>query len=420
MSDPSVDARAIACERLVEDAIERDLSAAALADSLKGLGLKVVEAIDYLDDFKQRIEIRHARAKKQASPPHESSPSTGTGLQGQEDRDRAVEEAAWATLRAKLDSIPASRAAASDLSPNALDKMLELFGQEVSSSSSLLKSVLAVAPHLADVEDSVYEDPHLNETQKCKIAYTNQKPFENLIIKAQGRKIRKPIANSIWRLVILDKYVDFEKFFITLEPGYNPNDEAKELNDRFTLLEKNSILSRRAIVSEAEWMCLYDAWVDAVLLFYPHRKVELSSYREVIINMFRATSSPLPAIKYDRDSRERYARQPCRLDSSKDTLPFPLLSQLLSSSHVTSAPSSSSGKKRSMVTFEGPRKRSDTICQNWNLGSCEGDTCHFGRRHNECSECNGPHRAKDKGECFSALNRQRQHQRAATTKGGRA
>ncbi|KAF8806103.1 hypothetical protein BYT27DRAFT_7224460 [Phlegmacium glaucopus] len=209
--------------------------------------------------------------------------------------------------------------------------MLELFSQEVSPSSSLFKSVLAMVPHIADVEDS-----------KCKIAYTNQKYFENLIIKAQGQKICKPIANSIWRLVILDKYVDFEKFFVTLEPGYNPNNEAKELNDRFTLLEKNSISSRCAIVSEAEWMCLYDAWVNAVLLFYPHRKVELSSYREVIINMFQATLSPLPAIKYDHDSHECYARQPCHLDSSKDTLPFPLLSQLLSSSHVTLAPSSSS------------------------------------------------------------------------------
>ncbi|KAF8797907.1 hypothetical protein BYT27DRAFT_7041215, partial [Phlegmacium glaucopus] len=327
------------------------------------------------------------------------------GSRDQEDRDRAVEEAAWASLRAKLDSSSAPHVAPSDLSPNTLDKMLELFSQEVSPLSSLSKSVLAVAPHLADDEDSVFEDPHLNDTQKCKIAYTNQKPFENLIIKAQGRKIREPIANSIWRLVILDKYVDFEKFYVTLDPGYNPNDEAKDLNDKFTLLKKNSISSRRAIVSEAEWMRLYDAWVEAVLLFYPHRKAELASYREIIINMFRATSSPLPAIKYDRDSRERYVRQPYR---SKDTLPFPLLSQLLSSPHVALASSSSSSKKRTMVTSEGPRKRSDTICQNWNLGSCEGDTCRFGRRHNECSECSGPHRAKDRSECLSALNRRRQ------------
>ncbi|KAF8797569.1 hypothetical protein BYT27DRAFT_7125244 [Phlegmacium glaucopus] len=419
-SDPSIDARTTACERLVEDAVERDLSAAVLADSLKDLGLKAIEAIDYIDEFKQRVEIRRSKARKRNSPPRDLSPEAEGIPQNQEDRDRAVEEAAWASLRAKLESDSVSQAVPSDLSPNALDRMFELFSQEVSPPSSLSKSVLAVAPHLADDDDSVFENPHLNETQKCKIAYTNQKPFENLIIKAQGQRIREPIANSIWKLIILDKYVDFEKFYVTLDPGYNPNDEAKDLNEKFTLLERNSISSKRSIVTEAEWMRLYDAWVDAVLLFYPHRKAELSSYRDLIVNMFRATSSPFPAIKYDRDSRERYARQPYRLDSCKDTLPFPLLSQLLSSSHVGSVPSSSPSKKRAIVTYEGPRKRSDTVCQNWNLGSCEGDSCHFGRRHNECSECGGSHRAKDKGECQAALNRRRQHQRAASTRGGRA
>ena len=150
--------------------------------------------------------------------------------------------------------------------------MLELLGQETTSSTSLSKSVLAVAPHLADDEDTVFEDPYLAETQKHKIAYASQKPFENLIIKAQGRRMREPIANSVWRLVILDKYVDFEKLYVTLDPGYNPNDEAKELSDHFTLLEKNTITSKRSVLTEAEWMRLYDVWVDAVLHFYPHRK----------------------------------------------------------------------------------------------------------------------------------------------------
>jgi hypothetical protein len=231
--------------------------------------------------------------------------------------------------------------------------------------------------------------------------------------------MREPIANSIWRLVILDKYIDFEKLYVTLEPGYNPNDEAKELNDNFTLLEKNSISSKRPVLTEAEWMRLYDIWVDAVLHFYPHWKFELSSYCELIVDMFRATSSAFPAIKYDRDSRERYSRQPYHLDIGKDTLPFPLLSQLLS--RVTPPSSSSNtGKKRTISTNEGPRKRSETICQNWNLGSCEGDTCRFGRRHNECSECGGSHRAKDRSECYAALNRRRQQQRASAARSGRA
>ena len=102
------------------------------------------------------------------------------------------------------------------------------------------------------------EDFYLSEMQKCKMAYASQKLFENLIIKAQGRKILEPIANSMWRLVILDKYVDFKKLHVTLDPSYNPNDEAKDLNERFTLLEKNSVSSKCAVLTEAEWMHLYD------------------------------------------------------------------------------------------------------------------------------------------------------------------
>ena len=154
-------------------------------------------------------------------------------------------------LEATAQSLP------SGLSSNTLDKVFELLGQE-ESSSSLSKSVLAVAPHLADDDKTVFEDPHLSETQRCKIAYSGQKPFKNLIIKAQGWRMHEPIANSIWRLVILNKYVDFEKLYVTLDPSYNPNDKAKELNDRFMLLEKNSISSRHSVLTEAEWMHLYD------------------------------------------------------------------------------------------------------------------------------------------------------------------
>ena len=129
--------------------------------------------------------------------------------------------------------------------------------------------------------------------------------------------------------------------------------EAKELSDHFTLLEKNlnSITSKHTVLTEAEWMHLYDVWVDAVLHFYPHRKAELSSYCDLIVNMFRTTLSPLLAIKYDHDSRERYSRQPYRLDSSKDVLPFPLLSQLLSY-----ATSSHREKRKAGDNPEGPKK----------------------------------------------------------------
>lgn len=414
-NEASVVSRVMACEKLVEDALERDLPATVLADSLKELGLKAIEAVDYIDEFNQRVAIRRSKARHRDTPPPESSTGGPDHIQDQAERDRAVEEAAWAALRSKLEA--STQPQPTSLSPNVLDKMLELLGQEVSSSTSLSKSVLAVAPHLANDADTVFEDPYLGETQKCKIAYAGQKPFEHLIIAAQGRRMREPIANSIWKLVILDKYVDFEKLYATLDPGYNPNDEAKEINDTFTLLEKNSISSKRSVITEAEWMRLYDVWVEAVLHFYPHRKDELSAYRELVVNMFRATSSPLPAIKYDRDSRERYSRQPYRLDNCKDVLPFPLLSQLLS--QAPSSSSSGGGKRRSSGSQEGPRKRAETICRNWNLGNCENDPCSYGRKHDVCCECHESHRAKDKAECLAALNRRRQQQKSTAARGGR-
>ena len=413
----TVDSRVAACEKLVDEAVEKDLPATELADSLKRVGLKAHEAMDYIEEFNQRIEIRRSKARQQDSPPRELSDESANP-QSQEERDKAVDEAAWASLRAKLEV--AAPVLSSGLPSNVLDKMLELFGQEAATPSTLSKSVLAVAPHLADDEDSVYGDPYLGETQKCKTAYASQKPFEYLIVKAQGRKMPEPIANSIWKLIILDKYVDFEKLYATLDPDYNPHDEAKDLGDSFTLLEKNSISSKRSVLTEAEWMRLYDVWVCGALHFYPHRRNELSSYRELIVSMFRATSSATPAIRYDRDSRERYSRQPYRLDSAKEVLPLPLLSQLFSQVSATSSPSTG-GKRRSSNSQEGSRKRSETICRNWNLGNCEVDPCRYNRRHGECCECNGSHRARDKGECLAALNTRRQQQKpAATARGSRA
>jgi hypothetical protein len=58
------------------------------------------------------------------------------------------------------------------------------------------------------------------------------------------------------------------------------------------------------------------------------------------------------------------------------------------------------------------------FCQNWNLGSCDGDTCGYGRKHNQCSKCDEHYQAKDKQECFAALNKQCQQQQVTATHSG--
>ena len=56
--------------------MEKDLPAAVLTDPLKNLGLKAIEAIDYLEEFNQRVAIRRSKAKQSGSQqqdsPHES------------------------------------------------------------------------------------------------------------------------------------------------------------------------------------------------------------------------------------------------------------------------------------------------------------------------------------------------------------
>ena len=118
-----------------------------------------------------------------------------------QDEAAASEEATWAFLCSKLEAA----------APHSLPVG---HWQETLSSTSLSKSVLAVASHLANDGNIVFEDPHLSMTQRCKIAYAGQRPFDILVIKAQGQKVCEPVGDSIWRLVILDKYVNFKKLVV--------------------------------------------------------------------------------------------------------------------------------------------------------------------------------------------------------------
>ena len=43
----------------------------------------------------------------------------------------------------------------------------------------------------------------------------------------RAQDLAQPLTRSIWRSVIEDWYIDLEKLFATMDPGYNPNDDAK-------------------------------------------------------------------------------------------------------------------------------------------------------------------------------------------------
>ena len=47
----TVDSRVAACKKLVDEAVEKDLPATELANSLKRVRLKAHEAMDYIEEF---------------------------------------------------------------------------------------------------------------------------------------------------------------------------------------------------------------------------------------------------------------------------------------------------------------------------------------------------------------------------------
>jgi hypothetical protein len=57
--------------------------------------------VSYIDEFNQRVAIRRSKVRQSDSPARE--PST-VPMQTREDHDRAAEEAAWVSLRSRLDT----------------------------------------------------------------------------------------------------------------------------------------------------------------------------------------------------------------------------------------------------------------------------------------------------------------------------
>ncbi|KAG6906975.1 hypothetical protein DXG01_011140 [Tephrocybe rancida] len=294
-ANTSVESRVAACDKLVNNAVEGVLSAIALTDSLKNLGLTAIKASDYINKYKQRLKVRQGKTRASKPPsrvptPKGLSPDEINTFRRDQDKQKegvddqaqakAVKEAAWAQLKVKLESSAVRKPAVASVS---LNKMLELLkaSQDLTSPSSLLKFVLAVAPHLTETQPD-----------------------------AAGKMLRELIANSIWHLVILDKYDDFEKLYATLDLNYDHNNEAKDLNNDFSLLKKHVISAKHPFSLESEWMRLFDAWMVVVLVFYPHRWTELKVYQEIVVDMFHATTSPIPVIHYNHDVRKCFSMQP--------------------------------------------------------------------------------------------------------------
>ena len=116
------------------------------------------------------------------------------------------------------------------------------------------------------------------------------------------------------------------------------------------MVKKDYAISKKPLWGEADWLQIFNAWRDGVLLLYPHRHEELVGYFKIVQDVFRAASNDLHnAIRFDVESRQCYASAPYRLDDRSESM-LSILSQVFRRA------------KRTGETSTGPRPSKETGC----------------------------------------------------------
>lgn len=434
--------RVAACRKLMDDFFEKDIinkdSVDDIVAELRKTGCTDAEAADYLGIIRDRVKSG-AGGQNQASGSGDShgtlqSSNTGNGdatppeLEGDEleafrndraarrksaeeaaDRERAIQqekaarEAGWAVFASKLAALAKlpeeEKRREKDLDFGAFsDHESE---DDSSSSVALPKSLLKVAPHLADVVNGP-EDPYLRHTRDIRREYIalKDKVMSALVDSLKESHGGEPMPPDIWKTTLKDGFVDLTKVNAAFHVSSGRFEEgSKETFGSFVLTQKQTFTDRKTLHGEADWLRSIEAWIAMVLRVYPHRSDELSSYKFHVRECFHRYSGQVSAVlAFDVEVRERYSRRAFRLDD--DTQTNPILFGCLHNTPTPKASSSSSLENR----LSSPSTRKNSTCLNWNYGRCvDGEKCPFGRQHGRCSVCGGQHRASEEETCRLGL-----------------
>ncbi|PSR77919.1 hypothetical protein PHLCEN_2v7661, partial [Hermanssonia centrifuga] len=118
-------------------------------------------------------------------------------------------------------------------------------------------------------------DNLVQESVKLRQLFSTNKIVNSVVSMLRLRSMRDPLPTSIWKLIVRDEYVDFEKLHAGLDPSYDQNDDIKRLQGDYSIVKTDSISTKKKIVSETEWSRVYRAWCSGVTAVYPHRSKEL-------------------------------------------------------------------------------------------------------------------------------------------------
>jgi hypothetical protein len=400
-TDPSLESTRLRAEafRRIFDEVERGrLDATSLSLRLQEAGASPDEAKDYLDQLQGSI----SRQQRDKSPEH---PSDEAGNQDEPNISphQSADAIMWAQFRQQLADITGGiQGEGSSTGPSIglgdLAKILEFARPR---STVIPPDVLAEAPHLQDYLKTSQAEGHLEQTWKLRQTYATEKATDAIIDLMQQQPMSDPLPRSIWKDIIQDKYVDFEKLYAGMGRGYDHDDEPKDFGGGYSIVKKDHFRAKKPVQTESEWTRIARAWKQGVELLYPHRKSELATYMEIIEELFRAApKTPSVAICVDVEARDRYSKHPYRMDD-RNQLHSSILAQMFKAS-----PAPANTGKRRDSSPSAPNKKPRTVCRNWNLGFCNDGECPYQRAH-VCHECGEAHRAKDREECFGKLKKRR-------------
>ncbi|KAG6828237.1 hypothetical protein H0H87_002646 [Tephrocybe sp. NHM501043] len=300
-------AKANKAQNLLNRAVESDMEPNEFLLSLREIGIIANEATDYVDEYEQRMEIKRGKGRATSSPNEPSGDKRLAEIKCNE-VVKHIDDAAWAALCAKLKSTGQHQPQKSLERCVRIDIDSDNEQEDHGSVPSFSKAVLALAPHLGNLSlSSIVSDPIFEKSHCLKAAYTSEKSINLLIDRAQLEQLMDPISQSVWKKIILDRYVDFEHLYATFEKGYNHIDKSKVFNEEFTIIKKDSLTKKKSVLSESNWLCLFDAWRAAVLVFYHHWEDKISVYREYMVKIFCSSPSPSSAILFDHEVREVYS-----------------------------------------------------------------------------------------------------------------
>lgn len=180
----------------------------------------------------------------------------------------------WGKLDHINDSLPTGNAQLSGLA----EDVLNFFGVGPSTSGLIPSSILAAAPHLGKLVAQVKSDPHLDETQRLWNAFNKMEQAQDVLVNnLQVFTLAEPLPWSIWKKIVQDDFVDFEKLYASMEKGYDHKNEPKMLVEGFAIVKKDQAMERCPVHTEAEWIHVFSAWEAGVGLLFPHHVTELQS-----------------------------------------------------------------------------------------------------------------------------------------------